>query len=107
MTDGHPAVPDIVALRLVVEGPDDHVLDHAVAKVADRACRSSKAPVLRLEFWNLNPQDGMPARHRLSISWLARPSSLAPLRAQRIPARAGSLSDPGRTRSDCLPADRL
>jgi len=33
---------------------------------------------------------GRPPRHRLSVSWLARSSPPAPLRAQRPPARAGS-----------------
>src|SRR4029077_10408581 len=28
-------IPDIVALRLVAEGPDGHVCDHAGAKIAD------------------------------------------------------------------------
>jgi len=28
-------MPDIVALRLVAEGPDRHVRDHAAAKIAD------------------------------------------------------------------------
>ena len=29
------ALSDIVALRLVAEGPDGHVRDHAAAKIAD------------------------------------------------------------------------
>src|SRR5208337_5115099 len=29
-------LPDILALRLVAEGPDRHVRDHAAAKIADR-----------------------------------------------------------------------
>src|SRR5579863_960229 len=40
----------------------------------------------------LDPQDGTPIRQRLSITWLARPAPLAPFRAQRAPARAGSFN---------------
>src|SRR5215470_10934666 len=40
---------------------------------------------------------GRPPGHRLSISCLARPSPLAPLRAQPIPAQAGSFDDPNLT----------
>ena len=43
-------MPDIVALRLVAEGPDGHVRDHAAAKIADRLIAHWRAPVLRLEF---------------------------------------------------------
>src|SRR5262249_3546673 len=85
-------IPDIIALRLVAEGPDRHVCDHTGAKIADRLVTHRR---LLSSDWSLepsNPQDGRPPRHRLSISWLTPPSPLAPLRAQRFPARAGSFS---------------
>src|SRR5438128_1785690 len=43
-------LPDIVALRLVAEGPDRHVRDQAAAKIADRLVTHRRLPVLRLEF---------------------------------------------------------
>src|SRR5215468_5611260 len=46
-----------------------------------------------LEFGTLNPQDGTPAPSS-PVDQLARSSPLAPLRAQRTPARAGSFHDP-------------
>src|SRR5215468_3156054 len=46
-----------------------------------------------LEFGTLNPQDGTPAPSS-PVDQLARSSPLAPLRAQRTPARAGSFFDP-------------
>src|SRR5215468_1025108 len=46
-----------------------------------------------LEFGTLNPQDGTPAPSS-PVDQLARSSPLAPLRAQRTPARAGSFFGP-------------
>src|ERR1700685_1608320 len=51
-----------------------------------------------------NPQfsgrDASP-RYRVSLTWLALSSPLAPLRAQRIPARAGSFIGPYRPLGVC------
>src|SRR5215468_6572841 len=51
-----------------------------------------------LEFGTLNPQDGTPAPSS-PVDQLARSSPLAPLRAQRTPARAGSFIGPTLTTS--------
>jgi len=37
-------IPDIVVLRLVAEGPDGHVCDHAAAKIADRLVTHRRLP---------------------------------------------------------------
>ena len=78
-------MPDIVVLRLVAEAC-------TVMSAIMRRRRSLIGllligrPVLRLSAGPLDPQDGTLSRHRVSISWLASPSPLAPARAARARA---------------------
>src|SRR5262249_15651395 len=54
-------IPDIVALRLIAEGPDGHVRDHAGAKIADRLVTHRRLLSRGWRLAPLNPQGGTPA----------------------------------------------
>src|SRR6202011_2798728 len=93
-----PDVPDILVVRLLDEVAHRHVFDHAPAQRADGFITHRGAPVLRWRL--LEPLDSQDRTLGLSLSpaHLVTPSvPLAPLRAQRAPAkRVRSLAQSGR-----------
>src|ERR1700719_4699240 len=83
-----PDVPDIVVVPLLDEVAHRHVFDHAPAQRADGFITHRGAPVLRWRL--LEPLDSQDRTLGLSLSpaHLVTPSvPLAPLRAQRAPAK--------------------
>src|ERR1700675_1261150 len=83
-----PDVPDIVVARLLDEVAHRHVFDHAPAQRADGFITHRGAPVLRWRL--LEPLDSQDRTPGLSSSpaYFVTPSvPLAPLRAQRVPAK--------------------
>src|SRR6516164_11459739 len=53
-------MPDIIVPRLLAEGPDGHVRDHAGAKIADRLVAHRRLLSSDWSFGTLNPQDRTP-----------------------------------------------
>src|SRR5262249_4815782 len=78
-------IPDIVALRLVAEGPEGHVRDHAVAKIADRLVTHRRLLSCAWNLATLNPGAGPPAPSSLLDQLLSASSPLAPFARSAFP----------------------
>src|SRR6202166_4216258 len=92
-----PDVPDIVVVRLLDEVAHRHVFDHAPAQRADGLITHPGCSCLEVEVGRpLDSQDRTPGLSSAPAYFVTPSVPLAPLRAQRAPAkRVRSVTQPG------------